>query len=255
MSATDSESCVEQRVEDITDQTESISLEDVHEDVSENAPEDAPESKIPISSLTPEQQTEYYMSNFSHIMFSKAVIDRVVEEIKLMAPQDTVDEAVQFAQTLYKFDYSGVTNIEMPEIALVDNVTGKSINNISLRFKLALMPEDYELNFSVPEKYQKRVNECIVFLKHGAAQFSKHFLTANASTMDDIFKSTGLRFNDLVFDQKTTGQYYNTPKGQQLHISYDYYSTQKEEGTESVDVSSNSAPACDTLTDDTPATE
>jgi hypothetical protein len=94
------------------------------------------------------------------------------------------------------------------------------------------MPEGYELNFNSPAKYQKEINKSIAFLKHGVAEFSKHFLRANSAVMDEIHGLVGLKFGDLVYDKETIGQYYNTNLGSQIHVSHDYYSTIPNDATD-----------------------
>ena len=211
-----------------------------------------PLPKVPLSDLTPAQREEYYLSNFGHVMFSKVIVDRIIEEIKLSAADKpnvdsaTVDAAIAAATSLYKFNYSGSTNINMPDIAITDNDTGANITNISLRFTLAVMPAGYELNFNSPAKYQKEINKSIAFLKHGVAEFSKHFLSANSTTMDEINKLIGLKFGGLIYDKHTIGQYYNTPLGSQIHVSHDYYSTTQDDAN-----SGNGGDTTDSVARDT----
>ena len=199
-------------------------------------PTDDPEAPVRPSlneNSTPQEEEEYFLSNFSYIMFSKPTIDRLIEEIKLTSEngisQEDIDAAVEIANTLYKFDYAGCTNVDMPGITMHDEVVNKKYDRVAIRFRLQLMPEDYKLNFSIPKQHHKNIQKSIEFLQFGVIEFSKHFITANLSVMNEIRAKTQLKLENLQFDKTTIGLYFDNPKGQQIHVKYDFY-TNDESG-------------------------
>lgn len=203
---------------------------------------------------TPEEREEYFLSNFSYILFSKPLIDRMIEEIRMSekrgVSESAIDEAVELAKSLQKFDYTGCASIDMPDIAMDDDKTNKKYIGVSMRFQLQLLPREYDLSFSVPKQYHSAAQKSVGFLQLGSVEFAKHFLAANNTTMNEIREKTGLRLDRLHFDDKTVGLYFDVPDGNQIQVKYDFYAIDENSCKDISDAEGDDEDAAEGVTED-----